>query len=418
MIHGTASQLADALRIRPLPRWPYRLGLALSLVYYVAAGVLGLASPAANGVDFSVCYVAGVTTRGGASPYNFADLTSTRSTLNPTLAAKPSYPFAYPPSVIPGCGLVSLLPWDIAQALWKLLNTVFLVGSVLLTFRLFSDLHFRQEDRYLAWSFAFIFSPTVTVLLVGQSSLFVLFTTLLTAVLCKLRKSWAAGLSLALALTKPHLTLPFVLLLLFRRRVKITIVALATFAALAMLGLYLSDSSLYVLLQGLRRYAEWNSPTNPRLVGIQNLTTRVLGLSYPLTTLLSLAGGFLLLGVTFRIERKLSLTRGSEEVFPLLFLVSVFAFGAHSYDLVFLIPMCIWALGRWRRDGRYLPVVLLCFILVIPLNAITIAYEKLLSRGLPSIVFQVVVEPYRSWILLILLVWTVNLTRKDRTVTT
>src|SRR5437867_841602 len=106
----------------------------------------------------------------------------------------------------------------------------FLIGTVLLTFRIFSGLQFTQGDRYLAWSFAFIFSATVSVVLVGQSSLFVLFTALLTMVLYHLRKPGAAGFSLALALTKPHLTFPLVLLLLFRGRFKIPIIALTTFA--------------------------------------------------------------------------------------------------------------------------------------------------------------------------------------------
>jgi hypothetical protein len=35
----------------------------------------------------------------------------------------------------------------------------------------------------------------------------------------------------------------------------------------------------------------------------------------------------------------------SEDVLPLLLLVGVLAFRAHSYDMVFLIPAFIWALG-------------------------------------------------------------------------
>lgn len=388
--------------LRAAPRWPYKIGLILSIVYCLVAGVLALSLPSANGVDLSVCYVAGVATRRGSSPYSQTELTNTRSTLNTALAAKPSYPFAYPPSAIPACVLFSFLRWESAQALWKLLNIAFLIGSVLFTFRLFSHLRFTREDRYLAWSFAFIFSPTVTVLLVGQASLFVLFTALLTMVLYRLKNSWPPGLSLALALTKPHLTFPLVLFFLYRRRFNITAIALTTFATLGILGLYLSHSNLELFLQGLSRYATLNDPTNPRLIGIQQLATGVFGLPVSVTRMLSATCGMLFLGVAFIIDSKDPSRELSENIFPLLMLVSVFAFGAHSYDLVFLIPVCIWAIARSRSDRRYLLIVILCFILTVPLNAVTIFYDKLLSHSIPLSAFRILIEPFRSWILLVL----------------
>lgn len=395
---------------RPSRRWLYKVSLVLSLVYCLAAGVLGLGSSAENGIDLAVCYVAGVTALRGFSPYNHTELTNTRRALTPAVAAKPSYPFAYPPSAIPACVLLGLLPWEGAQALWKLLNMAFLIGAVLFTFRIFSGLQFTQNDRYLAWSFAFILSPTVSVLLVGQSSLFVLFAALLTMVLYDLRMPWPAGFSLALALTKPHLTFPLVFLLLFRRRFKLTIIALATFAALAILGLYIGHSRIDTYLQGVSRYASWNSPASPHLVGIPNLITGVFGLPASVATRLSVICGLLLLGITFLLDSKDSSRDRTENVLPLLLLVSVLAFGAHSYDLVFLIPVCIWAIGSRRGDRRFLLIVVLCFILALPLRAVTLAYEKLLSHSMPLLAFRVVIEPFRSWIVLIVFALVLYLT--------
>jgi Glycosyltransferase family 87 len=392
------------------PAWPYRLGLVLSLTYCLAAGVLGLGLPGGNGIDLSVCYVAGVTSLRGSSPYNHSDLTRTRSSLNASLASKPSLPFAYPPSVIPVCVLMSLLPWQIAQALWKLLNIGFLIGAVLLTFRLFSTLYFSLEQRYLLWSFAFVFSPTVSVLLVGQSSLFVLFTLVATMVLADLKQEGRAGVGLALALTKPHLSFALALLLLLRGRWRLVICGLLIFTVLGILGLQLSHSSIEMFLRGVRRYASLNRPTDPRLVGIQSLATLVGRQSRSVTTLLSAIAGLLLLGITLWLDRQLSSRGRSQEVLPLLLVVSVFSFGAHSYDLVFLIPACIWAMARWRRDKGYLLVVLLCFTLVLPLNLVTMAYEKSLSHLAPSGTFQLMIEPYRSWILLILVLMVGRLT--------
>ena len=347
----------------------------------------------------------------GSSPYYQDELSKTRQALSGTLATKPSYPFGYPPSAIPACVLLSLLPWEGAQALWKLLNVAFLIGSVLLTFRMFSNLQFTQRERYLVWAFAFVFSPTVSVLLVGQSSLFVLFTVLLTVVLCDLGKSWTAGFGLALALTKPHLAFSLVFLLLFRRRYRITIIGIVVFVALGIGGLYLGHSSLDAYLQGLRGYASWNGAAgNPRLVGIQSLATRALGLSDSVGRTLSGVCGLLLLGVTLLLDSRARRRHHTEDVLPLLLLVSVLAFGAHSYDLVFLIPVCVWAIGRVKTDRTFLPIVILCFLLIIPLSVVTIAYEDLLAGSTPQAFFRAVIEPYRSWILLVMSVLLTHLT--------
>jgi hypothetical protein len=114
--------------------------------------------------------------------------------------------------------------------------------------------------------------------------------------------------------------------------------------------------------------------------------------------MLSVICGLVFLGFTLFLDSKKRCRDRTEGVLPLVLLVSVLAFGAHSYDLVFLIPVCVWAIGRWREDRRFLPIVILCFILIIPLSAVTIAYEELLSHSMPLPVFRVVIEPFRSWI--------------------
>jgi Glycosyltransferase family 87 len=382
-------------------RWLCRLALGSSVLYFLGAGVLGLWTPRENGIDLSVCYVAGATARRGTSPYDYTELTHTRHDLEAVVAVKPSYPFAYPPSVIPACVLFSLLPWDGAQALWKLLNIGFLVGSVLFLFRLFSGLPFTKDNKYLAWSFAFIFSPTVSVLLVGQSSLLVLFTALLTMILCHRAKPWLPGLSLALALTKPHLTFPLVLLLLLRRRYAIVAVALTTVTALGILGLYLGHSTIPAYLQGVRRYASLNNPTNPRLIGIQNLSTAVLGLPASLAGIVSVSCGLILVGLTLLRDKMSGRDRGAD-VLPLLLLISVLAFGAHSYDLVLLIPLCIWSIGTASTERRFLLIVGLCCFLIVPLGAVQLMYHAVLSNFISLPVFHIVIEPFRSWILLLL----------------
>src|SRR5512140_1179953 len=133
----------------------YRAGLLLAITYFVAAGVLVLWFPS-DGLDLYVSYVAGTCSLQGVSPYDHAAYVRTWQSL-PTpapLAITVYFPFAYPPSWIPACVVLSLLPWPIALALWKGLNVAFLVGAILLTFRLSQAYALGTGKRYATWCFA------------------------------------------------------------------------------------------------------------------------------------------------------------------------------------------------------------------------------------------------------------------------
>jgi hypothetical protein len=374
----------------------------LSLAYLIGAGVIASWSPALNGWDLSVCYVAGTTARRGASPYQHAELVATRRALPPPVATKASLPFGYPPAAIPACVFLSFLPWQAANYLWKLLNLAFLVGCVLLTLRLNPDLRLAPDARYLTWSVVFGLSPTVSVLLVGQSSLFVLCAALLGIALSEQRRPGAAGVSLAFSLIKPHLIFPLLALLLVRRRYAVVLVAAVATAVLTLLGLYLGHEGLGGFLQGLQGYNSLNDPDNPRLVGIQSLANRVLGWPQYTGQAAALALGLVFLAFALTREGVRSGRAPIGQGLPAVLVVSTLAFGAHSYDLVFLIPLWVWAVGWVEEDLRFLPIVLLCSLLVLPLRAVTFAYDLLLSDRLGDSVFRVAVEPYRSWILLLL----------------
>jgi Glycosyltransferase family 87 len=393
---------ATTRRLLRLPTWLVRACLVLSLAYLAVAGVIASWSPALNGLDLSVCYVAGATATRGASPYRHHELVETRRALHPSVAAKTSLPFGYPPAAVPACILLSRLPWEVANAVWKVLNLAFVIGCVVLTIRLIPDLHLAPDARYLAWSIAAAFSPTVSVLLVGQSTLFVLCTALLGVVLSERQRPAAAGACLALSLIKPHLIFPLVAFLLVRRKYGVLLIAGAITALLTVVGLYLGHESLGGFLEALGVYTSWNSPTNPRLVGIQNLASNVFGWPRFAAQAAGLTLGLLFLALALILERARS-RRGGENALPAILVVSVLSFGAHSYDLVFLIPVCVWAIGRVQTDRRFLPIVLLCALLVVPLGAVTLVSRLLPPGSVGDSLFRVAIEPYRSWILLILM---------------
>jgi len=388
--------------------WLCWLLLVLSVGYCLLAGVLGKWTDMENGIDLSVCYVAGVTAVRGSSPYNYTALTKIRRSLDPVVAAKPSYTFAYPPSVVPACAILSRASWPVTEAVWKLLNLMFLIGSVLLAFQLLSHLHLTHNQRILSWSYAFALSPTVTVFLVGQSSLFVLFTLLLALHLSRQKKTGSAGLSLALALTKPQLTFPILCLLLYQRRFRVIVLAAGIFVGLCLLGLYLGNSDIHSYWGGLRTHSSSMDSANPHLVGIQSLATAVLGMTSPVSSLISVLFGVLLLAGIFVLAAigRLGNPR-PDDMLPLLLLLGVLSFRAHSYDMVFVIPVFIWALAMSNVQRRFLPIVVLCLLLVIPLRVFEILYAEAGSRFASADVFQVAVLPFRSWILVFMFALTV-----------
>jgi Glycosyltransferase family 87 len=390
-------------RVFRLPTWLVRACLVLSLAYLAVAGVIASWSPALNGLDLSVCYVAGATAMRGASPYRHDELGETRRALHPAVAAKTSLPFGYPPAAVPACILLSRLPWEVANAVWKVLNLAFVIGCVVLTIRLIPDLNLAPDARYLAWSVVFAFSPTVSVLLVGQSTLFVLCTALLGVVLSERQRPGAAGTCLALSLIKPHLIFPLVGFLLVRGKYGMVLVAGGITAVLTVVGLYLGHESPGGFLEALGVYSSWNSPTNPRLVGIQNLASNVFGSPPFAAQAAGLTLGLVFLALALTLERARSRPGRGEDALPAVLVVSVLSFGAHSYDLVFLIPVCVWAIGRAQTDRRFLPIVLLCALLVVPLGAVTPVRRLLPPGGVGDSLFHVAIEPYRSWILLILM---------------
>jgi hypothetical protein len=77
----------------------YKFLFVMSVIYFVAAGVLALWFPA-DGLDLYVSYVAGVCSLRGTSPYDHEAFLKAWQTLKtpPRLQSTASFPCAYPPS--------------------------------------------------------------------------------------------------------------------------------------------------------------------------------------------------------------------------------------------------------------------------------------------------------------------------------
>ncbi len=329
-----------------MPSTPYRVALPLAVAYFVAGGVLALWFPA-DGLDLRVSFVAGRAALDGVSPYERAAYIRTWQSLPtpPELATTIAFPFAYPPTWIPVCVALALLPWSGALVVWKLLNVAFLVGSVVLTFRLLQGHALTASDRYAAWCFALVLSPTISVMAIGQASLFVLFMLLTAGYALQQRRPTLAGVALALALTKPQMAVPFVLFLLFRGAIGALTVAAMCVAVLAALGLWLSHSDLGTYLAAITTYADFAEPTSHVAVGIGSLLAHLSALDPRNATLMGAIVGIALTAlVSFRARAR--------EPLPALLYLGPLAFHCNSYSPGGHPARLPDARGAPRRGGR------------------------------------------------------------------
>jgi hypothetical protein len=382
-----------------------RAALAAAIVYFVAVGMLALWFPA-DGLDLYVSYVAGAAARSGSSPYVHAVYLETWERLGPppALAESRVLPFAYPPSWLPLAMVLSLLPWSVALACWKLLSAASLVGIVLLTVRVLYPDELDACDRRAVWCFALTLSPTIAVLFIGQSSLFIVFLIVLSAACLERGRVVESGLALALAAMKPQLAAPYVLFLLARGELTVLALAAAGNAALAGLGLYASGTRLDAYLDAAARWAGGNLPTSQIPVGIANLLGSVTNLGVVAVTAIGmLAGVAVVAAVAVGRGTRGGGRRALAEVLPVLLLAAPLGFRCNAYDLVALIPLFAWARahGTPRTLGRAIQA--LCLVLIVPRAALHVAYEKVAAGLVPYDAYYVGETTFRSWVLVLLL---------------
>jgi glycosyl transferase family 87 len=121
------------------------------------------------------------------------------------------------------------LPYPIAFVLWNVVN-LGMLGAIAWLMR-----------TYVPGGFAFVlllglaFFPVLLVFVQGQDSMLLLLLLVLAFRALKLRREFAAGIFLGLALLKPHLVLPLALIFLFRAQIRVlagfAISAIAVFIA-------------------------------------------------------------------------------------------------------------------------------------------------------------------------------------------
>jgi hypothetical protein len=291
----------------------------------------------------------------------------------------------------------------VALACWKLVSAASLVGIVVLTVRALYGDELDAGDRRLVWCFALTLSATITVLVMGQSSLFIVSLLVLSAACLVRERVAASGLALALAAMKPQLAAPYVLLLLARGELGVLALAAAGNAALAGLGLYASGARLDQYADAAARWSENNPSTSHIAVGIANLLGHATTLDRAAVTIIGVLAGLALVatlafGGDGRRDR-----RALAEVLPIVLLAAPLGFRCNAYDLVALIPLFAWARAHRtpRTVGRAMQA--LCLVLIVPRAALHLAYEKTAASLVPHEVYYVGETTFRSVVLVLLL---------------
>lgn len=376
----------------------------MAVVYLVAGGVLALWFPA-DGLDLYVSYAAGAAARSGLSPYEHAAYLEAWDRLDPppALAMSRALPFAYPPAWIPFAMALSVVPWGVAVACWKLVSVASLVGLVLLTVRVLYADELDARDRLAVWCFALTLSPTISVLTIGQTSLLIVFLLVLSAACLERGHAVGAGLALALAAVKPQLAAPYVLFLLARGELAVLALGAVGNAGLTGLGLYASGVRLDAYLDAAARWSANNPATGHINVGIANLLAHLTRLDIGgVTAIGALVGGALVAAVAFGRSAGGDRARLIDTL-PVVLFAAPLGFRCNAYDMVALIPLFAWARARGTPTRLGYAIQTLCLVLIVPRAALHLAYEKLAAGRIPYDAYYVGETTFRSWILVLLL---------------
>ncbi|MGD1024923.1 MAG: glycosyltransferase family 87 protein [Candidatus Sulfotelmatobacter sp.] len=295
---------------------------------------------------------------------------------NGSLVANRGIPTAYPITALVLIAPFSLLPWNLAYALW------FGMNLILFVIMLWALVELAGSSGDLYW-------PATILLVAGTLALAPFHTGIVTANVTLVgvelsviaiwaagrRYEIAAGLLLAVAAgLKPQIGLCFIFYYLLRRRWRICGIAAALLACGAAFGLlrlelghtpwlanYLSDNHVLLETGVLGNFTPIN-PTRFGLINLQVALYPILG-SVRVTNAVAMAVGAILVGVWIvSVARRES---RDDELLDLsaIAVISLLPVYHRFYDATLLVlPLC-WALNSFRRERKF---AVISWLLMIP----------------------------------------------------
>jgi hypothetical protein len=199
--------------------------------------------------DFTIYYCAGTIVRRGLGHQLYDNVTQfkVQREFSPEVAIRlDALPYNHPPFEAVIFAPLAYVSYPSAFTLWTLANLAMLIS---LPFLLQPELHHLQSYSWPFWVFASLgFFPIFFAMLQGQDAILLLFLYTLAFVCLKRNRDALAGGWLAFGLFKPHLILPFILLLLVQGKKKVLYGFVPIAAVLALL------SAVVVGWEGMLQY--------------------------------------------------------------------------------------------------------------------------------------------------------------------
>lgn len=300
---------------------------------------------------------------------------------NGSLVANRGIPTAYPITALVLIAPFSLLPWNLAYALWFAMNLILFVimlWALVELAGLSSDLYRPATILLVAGTLAL--APFHTGIVTGNVTLVAVELSVIAIWAARQHYEIAAGLLLAVAAgLKPQIGLCFLFYYLLRRRWQICGIAAALLACGAAFGLlrlelghtpwlanYLSDNHILLETGVLGNF----TPINPTRFGLINLQVAL----YPIlggvrvTNDVAMAMGAVLFVVwIFSVARKESGDDGELLDSSAIAVISLLPVYHRFYDATMLVlPLC-WTSISFRRERKFAVISLLLMLpFVIP----------------------------------------------------
>jgi len=323
--------IAQASKTRPL----VVSAIACLLVFELGVLMAGWQHSLKGNGDFSAFYRTAIMARSGQL-HNLYDA-DTQALFDrnvfPSLQRYPPYFFYHPPYEVPLLLPLAFMSYQTAFWLWTAFSFLLLVvsGYVL-------ESEFQEVRRAFGIPVALLVLacfPAIMVFLRGQDSALLLLLVALASRQFERKQDASCGILLGLALFKFQFIAPLVVILAFRRRLKLISAFLATAAAV------LGASWMLVGTSGLRLYWQLLANHTPEMVwrmpNVRGLVES-LGGSPTLSVALSLC---------LVLWCGLTVARMESGAFPLAILCAVLvSYHGHVYDYVLLVIPVLWILNR------------------------------------------------------------------------
>jgi hypothetical protein len=351
-----------------------------------------------------------------------------REVANGSLVANRGIPTPYPVTAFVLIAPFSVLPWNLAYAVWFGTNVILFLLMICALVAL-SGFSYIDQPTIVFVAATLALAPFHTGIVVANISLVAIELSIIAIWTARKRHDFTTAILLAVATgLKPQIGLCFLLYYLLRRRWRVFEITLTIFACIAALGLlrlevshtpwlgnYLNDNHVLLETGVLGNFTQVN-PTRFGLINLQVGLYSLLG-RVPLANVLAIVVGVTLLGAWTIIMCRTSTDKDLELLdFGTIAIISVLPIYHRFYDAALLVlPLC-WVFISFRKARSFAVMSLLLMVpFLVPGGTLLEVAQN--ERRIPAAFtnhwwWGTIIMPHQVWLLLflsVLLLWEMHL---------